>query len=136
MLDPLTSETEKTATIRRPYNACTKCLWFRQRSEMSDTSEGLVDICNLEPICRNAVHIAWMSLTEEEKEERTAMETLPLPEDKDFVRCGDCEYFDELGNGMTKCRKHVVYGVFHKSDYCSYGRRKEKDTSEAMQNGE
>lgn len=69
MLDPLTSEYEEVAVVRRPFAACFKCVYYGMRREIARTSEGLVDICNLENMCRNAVHIAWMSLTEEEKQE-------------------------------------------------------------------
>ena len=69
MLDPLTNVVEETAIVRRPFLACKKCIYYDMRRDVAHTSEGIVDICNLENMCRNAVHIAWMSLTEEEKQE-------------------------------------------------------------------
>lgn len=69
MLDPLTNVVEETAVVRRPFLACKKCVYYDMRRDVAHTSEGIVDICNLENLCRNAVHIAWMSLTEEEKQE-------------------------------------------------------------------
>lgn len=68
MLDPLTNVVEDTAIVRRPFLACKKCVYYGIRRDVAHTSEGIVDICNLENMCRNAVHIAWMSLTEEEKQ--------------------------------------------------------------------
>ena len=69
MIDPLTNVVEETAIVRRPFLACKKCAYYDMRRDVAHTSEGIVDICNLENMCRNAVHIAWMSLTEEEKQE-------------------------------------------------------------------
>ena len=69
MLDPLTNVVEETAIVRRPFLACRKCPFYDIRRDVAHTSEGIVDICNLENLCRNAVHIAWMSLTEEEQQE-------------------------------------------------------------------
>lgn len=69
MLDQLTNVVEEAAIVRRPFPACKKCHFYDMRREVAHTSEGAVDLCNLENLCRNAVHIAWMSLTEEEKQE-------------------------------------------------------------------
>lgn len=69
MLDPLTNVVEETAIVRRPFLACKKCVYYNMRRDVAHTSEGIIDICNLENMCRNAVHIAWMSLSEEEKQE-------------------------------------------------------------------
>lgn len=132
MIDPLTNVHEELAVVRRPFKACKKCMYNGIRREVADTYEGLVDICNLENMCRNAVHIAWMSLSEEEQQERIEQqkaETLPKPLDEDLVRCGECEYFEVIGESMTKCRKHKLYGVFAKHSYCSYGIHKAEETT-------
>lgn len=68
---PKMSEKKKeTAQVMLPWARCPLCTYFQQKHIVSATSEGLVITCDLESLCRNAVHIAWNSLTVEERKAR------------------------------------------------------------------
>ena len=63
--------THESAKIDLPYERCPLCTYFQQKCIVTTTAEGVVISCDLEPLCRNAVHVAWNSLTPEERKRRT-----------------------------------------------------------------
>lgn len=56
------------AKITVPFANCLACHFFENKHAVSVTKEGVEITCDIEPICRNAVHIAWESLSEEEQQ--------------------------------------------------------------------
>ena len=45
--------------LKVPYQHCILCQYFSVRHHIEQTRDGLECTCDLEPLCRNAVHIAW-----------------------------------------------------------------------------
>ena len=78
-------------------------------------------------------HYAWwengtaeMTLDEAKKTFDTIIDVQPTVDAVEVVRCKDCIYYGDHGDGEMACAMMILYPN-KPTDYCSLGERKEDD---------